>query len=134
MVAPRVAHETTLGNVTIAAEEVWVQGDRSAPIEAAGNVAVTIAQQDDSVVTFSTDRMTAVRAPYTDEAMKERVTGTVLLEVAVGPEGAFEVLSVIQHLGYGLDESATRAVGSWKMEPGPVSRHLTQIEVPFFLR
>jgi TonB family protein len=130
-----LAQETTLGNVRISADEVRFQrGDRTAPIEAEGSVVVVITDPDDSVVTRNANRMTAMRAEYTDEAMAERVTGTVVLEVAVGTDGAFDVLRAVEGLGYGLDESATRSLESWRIAPGQTPAVLTRIEVPFYLR
>lgn len=54
---------------------------------------------------------------YTDEARAKRVEGDVLLEVEFTAAGEIRVLRVVRGLGYGLDESATRAVQSMRFKP-----------------
>jgi len=56
-------------------------------------------------------------AEYTQNAMKAKVHGFVILKLTVGTDGRAHDVRVVQGLGYGLDESATQAVQSWKFEP-----------------
>jgi TonB family protein len=55
--------------------------------------------------------------PYTPEAFKNYVEGTVTLETTVDIEGNVTASRVVKGLGYGLDESALDAVPSWKFSP-----------------
>jgi len=55
---------------------------------------------------------------YTDEARRERVQGTVTLDVTIGADGTAKVVRVAQGLGYGLDESARDFVEQFKCKPG----------------
>lgn len=52
------------------------------------------------------------------EAQKKRIDGTVVLEIVVGTDGRVNDISVVQPLGYGLEEAATRAVRTWRFKPG----------------
>jgi len=54
---------------------------------------------------------------YTDEARAHRIEGEVLLEVEFTATGEIRVLRVVRGLGYGLDESAVRAVQSMRFKP-----------------
>jgi TonB family protein len=47
-----------------------------------------------------------VEPTYTDEARKERIQGTVTLDVTIRADGTAKVVRVARGLGYGLDESA----------------------------
>jgi TonB family protein len=75
--------------------------------------------------------------PYTDEARRENIEGTVLLYVQVGPNGKATNIRVLHGLGHGLDENAIDAVRQWLFKPGlqdgkPVMVE-AQIEVNFQL-
>ena len=50
-------------------------------------------------------------------ALKAGIHGSVILMLTVGVDGKAHGISVVQGLGYGLDESAVKAVQSWKFEP-----------------
>lgn len=54
---------------------------------------------------------------YTDEARAKRIEGDVVLEVEFTSAGEIRVLRVVRGLGYGLDESATRAVQAMRFKP-----------------
>ena len=54
---------------------------------------------------------------YTAEASQLHIEGTVVLHIRVLPNASVEVLGVVSGLGYGLDESAKRAVLNTKFEP-----------------
>jgi periplasmic protein TonB len=54
---------------------------------------------------------------YTAEAKQQHVEGVVTLHIRVLPNGAVEVLAVTKPLGYGLDDSAKRAIMATKFEP-----------------
>jgi TonB family protein len=76
---------------------------------------------------------------YSDEAVKRKVQGLVLLEVTVTVDGHARDIRVLKSLGYGLDEIAVATVQNWKFRPavGPGGTRvpaLTRIEVTFRLR
>jgi TonB family protein len=54
---------------------------------------------------------------YTAEAIQKHVEGTVTVHIRVLPNGSVQFLGVINGLGYGLDDSAKRAVLATKFEP-----------------
>ncbi len=54
---------------------------------------------------------------YSDQARREKITGTVLLHLIVTPEGRAANIQVQRSLGYGLDEKAVEAVRNWQFKP-----------------
>jgi TonB family protein len=54
---------------------------------------------------------------FTDEAMKDKLQGTVTLLVVVGAEGRATAVSVTKKLGDGLDEAAAESVRKWRFKP-----------------
>jgi TonB family protein len=82
--------------------------------------------------------LTHTAAPYTDEARKRGVQGTVIVQAYFDADGSITVLKVVKELGYGLDESALAALQGWRFSPAlrdglPVSA-IADIEVPFRLK
>lgn len=57
------------------------------------------------------------RPAYTSEAVRQRIEGTVSVRVRVSSTGAVHVLGVTSDLGYGLGESAIRAVEGTRFQP-----------------
>ena len=55
---------------------------------------------------------------YTEAARKEKIQGTVVLEVVINEEGVPKVTRVVRTLGYGLDENAVKALEQWRFRPG----------------
>jgi periplasmic protein TonB len=76
---------------------------------------------------------------YTDEAIKAKAQGIVLLEAIIRKDGRVTDFRVLRGLGYGLEERAIEEIASnWKFRPGtkdgrPVDVRAT-IEVQFNLR
>ena len=56
-------------------------------------------------------------AAYADEAVKNRVQGTVILTVVVGPDGKASDIVVRKPLPDGLSEKAIEAVKAWRFDP-----------------
>jgi periplasmic protein TonB len=54
---------------------------------------------------------------YTTEAIEKHVEGVVSVHIRVQPNGAVEVLAITKPLGYGLDDSARRAIMATKFQP-----------------
>jgi protein TonB len=57
------------------------------------------------------------RPQYTPEAVKLHIEGTVSVRLRVSSSGAVQVLGVTRDLGYGLGESAIRAVEGTRFSP-----------------
>jgi TonB family protein len=81
-----------------------------------------------------------VKPRYTDAAKKERIQGTVMMDVVVQPDGTVGDVTVTRSLDttYGLDDEAVKAMKQWTFEPGkkdgkavPV---LVQVEMSFSLK
>ena len=75
---------------------------------------------------------------FSDEAVKAKYQGVVLLRVVVTVDGRATNIQVVKGLGVGLDEKAVEAVRGWKFRPaiGPNGRPAavtTLIEVTFRL-
>jgi TonB family protein len=60
------------------------------------------------------------KAPYTPDAMREKIEGSVLLEGIVQPNGSIAYLHVIRSLDptFGLDREALKAAMQWRFAPG----------------
>ena len=81
-----------------------------------------------------------VKPQYTAEAMREKVAGTIDLELVVLPDGTVGDVQITRSLDpdFGLDEQAIKAVRQWRFIPGtrfgePVAILIT-IEVGFNLQ
>ncbi len=59
-----------------------------------------------------------VEPSYTEEARQARVSGIVLVSLAVDPSGKVQNVTVLTGLGHGLDEKAIEAVRQWSFRPG----------------
>ena len=63
--------------------------------------------------------ITAVKPKYTDEALRARIQGTVVLEAIVTGDGCASQIRIVRSLDRGgLDEEAAAAVAQWRFEPG----------------
>ena len=81
-----------------------------------------------------------VKPNYTSDAMRAKVSGTVLLECVVNPNGEVTEVRILRSLDpmFGLDQEAIKAAKQWRFSPGmrlgaPVSV-LISIELSFTLR
>lgn len=78
------------------------------------------------------------RPEYSDEAVKAKYQGVVVLRVVITPDGRAINPQVVKGIGLGLDEKAIEAVRNWRFKPamGPDGRAtpvITLIEVTFRL-
>ena len=55
--------------------------------------------------------------PFTEEARKARLQGSVILELVILPDGTPSEVRVLHGLGLGLDENALRTVRTWRFKP-----------------
>jgi TonB family protein len=63
--------------------------------------------------------ITQVNPTYTNEALRSRIQGTVVLELIVTRDGRPSAIHVVSSLdSRGLDEQAIAAVTQWRFEPG----------------
>jgi periplasmic protein TonB len=70
-------------------------------------------------------------AEFTDEAVKAKVQGAVIITAIIGIDGRATDIYVSQGLGFGLDEKAKEAVRNWRFKPalGPGGKP-TPVRVP----
>ncbi|MGA7623982.1 MAG: energy transducer TonB [Candidatus Acidiferrales bacterium] len=78
------------------------------------------------------------QAQYSDEAVKAKYQGTVMLVAVITADGKATDIKVVKGLGLGLDEKAIEAVRTWRFKPaaGPNGRPAPvrqTIEVTFHL-
>jgi len=111
-------------------QESWLRiasngRDRYVPMSA-------ISQKGDRFVAFNLPVLSAPRpktgkalpriiqstgASYTEAALKARIHGYVYLALTIEADGSVHDIRVLSGLGYGLDESALKALQTWKFEP-----------------
>jgi len=70
-----------------------------------------------------------VKAAYPEEAKKNKIEGTVVLQVEVLADGTVGNVSIIKGLGYGLDQAATSALREYEFEPATKGG----VPVPFII-
>ena len=58
------------------------------------------------------------RPVYTEEALRAKINGTVLLSCVVEPDGTVSNVVVERGLDPGLDEQAVLAATGWRFTPG----------------
>ena len=72
---------------------------------------------------------------YPPEALRERVAGSVELELSIDEGGNVVAARVLRPAGYGFDEAALAAVLSWSFEPAKQGttaiRATVQLSIPF---
>jgi TonB family protein len=64
--------------------------------------------------------LTQIDPEYTDEARMAKVQGIVILHIDVDTHGRVRNIRLVQGLGMGLDEQATKAVSQWTFKPGAI--------------
>jgi TonB family protein len=73
-------------------------------------------------VPFTAPQLSSFTLPsYTPEAFGRRVEGTISLATRLDSQGDVTEVRVVNGLGYGLDESASNAVQSWKFTPALIN-------------
>ena len=72
-----------------------------------------------------------VKPEYTAAARKERVQGSVLLEMVVKEDGTVGEARITQSLDtkYGLDEQAIKAAKQWEFKPGMKNGKAVPVQV-----
>jgi len=100
---------------------------------------ITVYEAGSSGVSFPTV-VKQVQPAYTEEAIRNRIQGAVLMAVVVLPDGTVGDVTVLRSLDttFGLDAQAVLAARQWVFNPGrkdgvPVAVRVT-IEMTFTLR
>lgn len=62
-------------------------------------------------------RLHAPLPAYTEPARRARRQGDVVVEAVIDLEGRVREARILESLGFGLDESALRALAEWRFEP-----------------
>jgi TonB family protein len=74
-----------------------------------------------------------VKPVYTVEALRQRIQGTVMLEVVVTREGMPGDIRVTRSLDPGLDVEAVRATRQWLFTPGRLGGTPVDVLVTIFM-
>jgi TonB family protein len=106
-----IPHGVPQGTGTAHSADQVSLGQQVPPPAQRAQVASTGAQNKAPKVIFKP------KPEYTAEAIQKHVEGTVTVHIRVLPNGSVEFLGVINGLGYGLDDSAKRAVLATRFEP-----------------
>src|SRR5215469_9510305 len=61
--------------------------------------------------------------PYTEDARKGKLQGTVTVRVLIGADGKAGRIQVLKGLGLGLDETAVAAIRGWRFAPARDARN-----------
>jgi len=77
--------------------------------------------------------ITQVKPSYTNEALFQKVQGTVVVEVIVTSEGRPSQIRVIRSLDPALDQQAVTAVSQWRFEPGRLAGAPVDVRVTIML-
>jgi len=61
--------------------------------------------------------LTKVEPEYTEEARRDKISGTVVLKLVVSTEGVAKDIEVVRGLDSGLDQKAIDALSKWTFQP-----------------
>lgn len=56
-------------------------------------------------------------AQFSEQAVRAKISGTVVLDAIIGLDGRAHKIRVVKALGYGLDEQTVKAVRGWRFKP-----------------
>jgi TonB family protein len=77
--------------------------------------------------------ITEVKPTYTNDALFQKIQGTVVLEFVVTHDGRPSQIRVIRSLDPGLDQQAIAAAAQWRFEPGRLAGTPVDVLVTLFL-
>src|SRR5215831_11591333 len=95
--------------IPVAASIVLAQAPQTTP--AGGDVFSVGAGVSAPIPIYSPD------PPYSEEARKAKLYGTVVLQIVVDAAGNVRDARVVQPLGLGLDEKAVETIRAWRFKP-----------------
>jgi len=99
----------------------------SVPKYDSADAGVKYAFKTDTPGVQAPELITRTLPAYTPEARKAKISGVVVLDVIIGKDGSVGAVKVIRGLGYGLDESAVRAVQQWRFRPGMLNNQMVPV-------
>jgi TonB family protein len=67
---------------------------------------------------------------YSEIARQKKITGCVLLALAISATGTVDAVKVIKPLGAGLDQKAVEAVQQWKFAPATKDGQPVAVQIP----
>ena len=73
--------------------------------------------------------MMQVKPSYTNEALADRIQGSVVLELIVRSDGHPADIRVVRSLHRGLDDQAIAAASQWRFEPGRLAGTPVDVQV-----
>jgi periplasmic protein TonB len=73
--------------------------------------------------------LTQMKPTYTNEALEQRIQGTVVLELIVRTDGHPTDIQVVRSLEAGLDLQAIIAARQWRFEPGRLAGRPVDVQV-----
>jgi TonB family protein len=119
----------------IAARAAGIRKARAAALGARAVTSTTASRVGNGVTPPSL--VSKMEPAYSEDARAAKLQGTVLLKIVVDVDGLAKDITVVNSLGYGLDEKAVEAVTRWKFNPGTMNGVpvpvMAQIEVNFRL-
>jgi protein TonB len=75
-----------------------------------------------------------VEPQYTEEALRARREGSVLVQLVVTRDGMpSDVHEIQQHVGFGLDEKAIEAVQQFRFEPGKKNGEPVAVQLAIYV-
>jgi TonB family protein len=69
--------------------------------------------------------------PYTDEARKFQLSGSIVLEAIIDTQGTIRNPRIVRGLPFGLNEFTTRIMSIWKCKPATLEGQPVSTYVPF---
>ena len=85
--------------------------------EVAPRASITMAPPVAAALTTPVEVLFKPSADYTAEARAMGIEGEAVLEVAFGASGDVSIVRIVNRLGHGLDETASRAVAGIRFRP-----------------
>lgn len=89
---------------------------------------------DEFLVTQMPRRKLEVRADYPEVARKQGIEGVVEMDLLIDREGRVRDVKVVRGIGFGLDESAVRAVEQMLFEPARVENEPVAVRIRYGYR
>ena len=109
----------------------------AAPAFAQDPTAGSIPPSSDATAVTAPTLKTHPTAKYPEQALHDRIEGTVGLELTIGEDGKVTTARITQPAGHGFDEAALAAVKTWTFDPatrgGAPMRSTLQLSLPFQL-
>jgi TonB family protein len=88
-------------------------------------------QQRGARLTKAPELVEQVEAEYTDEAVDNRIEGTVNLRITISATGKVSKVEVLEGLGYGLDKAAVEAAKQFVFTPAEINNQPAPVTLDF---